>query len=104
MSIDQQVEALNQIVQIMHDSAGGPYEGLRCEFDYETYDGGWSVGSAYSFIRDGVSVGARLDDPHRASDLVGELHRLMLEHTGGDWREFILSVDADGRAHTKFEY
>jgi len=35
MSIEQQVEVLNGITQIMHNSARGQYEEMRCEFDYE---------------------------------------------------------------------
>jgi len=105
MSVDQQVTILNELVQLMHDSAGGSYEALRCEFDYEVYDDGWSVGSKYSFVRNGISVSEILNDPEdRASDLVGRLHRLMLDHTGGNWQRFILSVDSSGRANTKFEY
>ncbi|MGH8383469.1 hypothetical protein [Pseudomonas sp.] len=105
MSIEQQVEALNALTQIMHDSACGQYEEMRCEFEYEDYDGGWSVSSKYSFVRNGLSVSDLLDDPEdRASDFVHELHRLMKSHTGGDWKKFVLSIDPSGKANTKFIY
>lgn len=105
MSIEQQVEVLNALTQIMHDSACGQYEEMRCEFEYEIYDGGWSVGSKYSFVRDGLSVSEFLDDPEdRASGLVHELHELMKSHTGGDWKKFVLSIEPDGKASTKFTY
>lgn len=105
MSIDQQVDVLNALTQIMHDSACGQYEEMRCEFEYEIYDGGWSVGSKYSFVRDGLSVSEFLDDPKdRASDLVHKLHELMKSHTGGDWKKFVLSIEHDGKASTKFTY
>ena len=63
MSIEQQVQVLNSLTQIMHDSASGQYEEIRCEFEYEVYDGGWSVGSKYSFVRDGLFFSELLDDP-----------------------------------------
>lgn len=105
MSIEQQVNVLNEITQIMHDSARGWYEEMRCEFDYEVYDGGWSVGSKYSFVRNGVPVSELLDDPRdKISDLVHQLHELMKFHTGGDWKSFVLAVDPSGKAKTNFTY
>ncbi len=105
MSIEQQVKILNSLTQIMHDSAGGNYDEMYCEFEYEAYDGGWSVGSKYSFILGGVTVSELLDDPEdNASDFVHELHELMKSHTGGDWKKFVLSIDPNGKANTKFIY
>lgn len=105
MSIEQQVEILSELVQIMHDSADGAYDSLCCEFDYEVYEDGWSVGYKYAFVHDGVSVSEILADPdRRVSDLVKQLHQVMQSHTGGDWSKFLLSVDGEGRANTKFTY
>ncbi|OBY57290.1 hypothetical protein ACKI1H_27995 [Pseudomonas sp. YH-1] len=105
MSIEQQVRILNSLTQIMHDSAGGNYDEMCCEFEYEAYNGGWSVGSKYKFILGGVTVSELLDDPEdNASGLVHELHELMKSHTGGDWRKFVLSIDPNGKANTKFIY
>lgn len=105
MNIEQQVAVLNQITQIMHNSADGEYEEMRCEFEHEVYTGGWSVGSKFSFARNGLSVSELLDDPRDIiSELIHQLHELMKAHTGGDWKSFVLTVDAAGRAHTKFTY
>ncbi len=105
MSIDQQVALLNQITQLMCDSTHSQYEELRCEFDYESDQEGWSVGCKFSIVRDGRNVSEFLDDPkNRASGLIHELHELMKGHTGGDWKAFALTVDAVGKAHTKFTY
>ncbi|MGZ0102154.1 hypothetical protein [Achromobacter sp. KK8] len=105
MSIEKQVEILNSLVQIMHESAKGAYEEIRCEFDHEVYDEGWSVGSKYSFIRDGSFFSEYLDDPEdRVSSLVHELHELMKSHTGGDWKKFVLTLAVGGKANTKFTY
>lgn len=105
MSIEQQVDVLRALTQIMHDSASGQYDEMRCEFDYEVYDGGWSVGSKYSFVRDGLFVSELLDDPEdEASSLVHKLHALMTSHTGGDWTKFVLAIDPTGKATTQFAY
>lgn len=105
MSIELQVQILNALTQIMHDSAKGAYEEICCEFEYEVYDGGWSVGSKYSLVRDGLFVSEYLDDSDdRVSSLVHKLHELMKSHTGGDWKKFVLTSTADGKANTKFTY
>lgn len=105
MSIDKQVEILNLLSQIMHNSALGQYEEVRCEFEHEIYDDGWSVSSKYSIVRDGSLLSELLSDPEdRASELVHELHILMKSHTGGNWKKFLLSIDSCGKASTSFKY
>ncbi|MYN15939.1 hypothetical protein GTP81_04170 [Rugamonas sp. FT107W] len=105
MSIEKQTNILNRLVQIMHDSARGQYDGMSCEFEYESYENGWSVNSKYEFFRNGKSISELLDDPKdEASNFVHELHELMKTHTGGDWKSFVLNVDVAGKAHIKFSY
>ncbi len=105
MSIEKQTNILNRIVQMMHDSARGSYDSMSCDFEYEAYENGWSVNSKFEFIRDNTSISELLDDPmDETSNLVHELHELMKTHTGGDWKGFVLNVDAAGKAHIKFSY
>lgn len=105
MSIEKQMEILRKITKIMHTPRRGGYDEMRCEFDYEAYEGGWSVRSKYSLVRGGVLVSDFLDDlKDTSSDLVHQLHELMKSHTGGDWKSFVLSVDSSGKANTKFVY
>ncbi|MCL7714443.1 hypothetical protein [Stenotrophomonas mori] len=105
MSIEDQVKILERLVEIMKASAAGSYERLECEFGYETYENGWSVGSKYSQVKNGQVMSELLDDPgDEASDLVHELHRLMKSHAGGAWDGFLLSVDFSGKADAKFIY
>lgn len=105
MNTTQQVQILTALTQLMHDSANGNYEEICCEFEYEVYDGGWSVGSQFSFVRGGLTFSTFLDDPEdKASGYVNELHELMMSQTGGDWKRFVLVIDSNGRANTKFSY
>ena len=105
MKIERQLEILNEITQVMHDSAESKYQEMSCKFGYCIVDNDWSVDSEFSFVRNG--------DLHRVplKDMTGEvyrkvhqLHELMKAHTGGDWKSFVLAVDSTGKANTKFTY
>jgi hypothetical protein len=105
MTIQGQVEVLNKITQIMHESAELNYEEMTCRFEYYVDEGDWSVDSEFSFIRGGILHRARLNDPNGGVyRLVHQLHELMKAHTGGDWKSFVLTVDTTRKAHTKFAY
>jgi hypothetical protein len=105
MTIEKQVEILNQITQVMHDIAESTYEEMRCEFDYFLDEGDWSVNSKFSFIRDGEVHRPFLDDgTGEIYNKVHQLHELMKSHTGGDWKSFVLTVDPSGKAKTNFTY
>lgn len=105
MSIERQIELLNDLVQVMHHSANGDYEEMACVFRYLNPAGSWSIDTEFSFVRNGESISAFLRDPrNRMIHHVRELHALMKSHTGDDWKSFVLRVGADGRANTKFAY
>ena len=48
MTIQEQVEVLNKITQVMHDSAEFNHEEMVCRFDYYIEAGGWSVDSEFA--------------------------------------------------------
>lgn len=105
MTIEEQVHILELISQIMHDSADGQYEELNCRFEYKTYEGGWSVGTEYSYVRDGLYFSEHMNDVEgQIPSYVHKLHELMKSHTGGDWKNFLLTIDSSGKANTKFKY
>ena len=103
MTIEKQVEILNQITQVMHDSAESIYEEMRCKFDYFIDEGDWSVDSEFSFVRNGeVHRTLLADATGEVYKNVHQLHELMKSHTGGDWKSFVLAVDPSGKAKTNF--
>ncbi|WP_143742210.1 hypothetical protein [Roseateles chitinivorans] len=105
MSIERQVELLNDLVQVMHNCANGDYEEMSCVFRYLNPEDSWSIDTEFSFVRNGEAISAFLRDPrNRMIHHVRELHALMKSHTGGDWKSFVLQVGPDGKAHTKFSY
>lgn len=54
----------------------------------------------------GVSVSALLNDygDKGCADLACDLHDVMKEHTGGDWREFDIVINSDKTVTTQFIY
>jgi hypothetical protein len=101
----EQAEILNQISQVMHDSAATNYEEMHCRFEYFIDEGDWSVDSEFSFVRNGdLHQGLLNDYTGRVYELAHQLHQRMMAHTGGNWKSFVLTVDATGRAHTDFAY
>ncbi|MEB6478667.1 hypothetical protein [Acinetobacter vivianii] len=106
-SIQEQTEILNQLLQIMHNSISEEYDTLECVFDYykDPDDGSVSVGEKFSYRANGECKSEYLVyDGLVVSTLVNKLHGLMVDHTDSNWKEFILSLDENGRAHTKFIY
>ncbi|MDE3318645.1 hypothetical protein OKC46_05040 [Acinetobacter baumannii] len=106
-SIETQTEILNQLLQVMHNSVDEPYDSMECKFDYykDPDDGSVSVGEKFSYQINGeVKSEYLVYDGLMVSNLVNKLHNIMTAHTGSNWKEFILSLDEKGRAHTKFIY
>ncbi|WOS40861.1 immunity protein YezG family protein [Xanthomonas rydalmerensis] len=103
--MEREIYILNEIVQLMHDSAPDGYEEAICEFSYEKYEDSWSVGSKYSFVRDGVSFSELLDDPDdEISGLVRELHQVMEQENRENWEKFTIKLSSSGAAKTNFFY
>jgi hypothetical protein len=100
--IDKQIEILNELARIILQSAAN-YDCLACRFDVDVKSE--SVGQEFSFVRDGKTISALLNDPNWAvMNLVFDLHKEMKAHTGGEWIAFTLTIGEDGKAKTHFEY
>ncbi|MDO6763757.1 hypothetical protein [Agarivorans sp. 1_MG-2023] len=100
-TLDKQLDILNQLSSIIHQSAAAGYESATCSFSID----GESVEEKFSFIKEGKKVSALLDDPSwLVMDLVIDLNKEMKESTGGEWKCFILTLDENGKAKTHFEY
>ncbi|WP_146176109.1 hypothetical protein [Chromobacterium haemolyticum] len=105
MSIERQIELLTELAQIVHESAEEPYSEAHCDFEYKCSEKDWVFGFSFSYAAQGVSKSKLLKNPqNQVPELVHELHEIMLHHTAGFWKQFVLSIDADGKAHTNFVY
>jgi hypothetical protein len=104
--LEEQTNVLEKIAQIVHLNAVDGYDKACCIFDISfSQDGSSSVGEAFSFQKNGTrfSEFLRYTDKEIPS-LVRALHTMMKAHTGGEWTSFTLTLDQDGKAHTKFHY
>ena len=106
--IEEQRAIIDQLYQIVIGSCPADFASAKCRFEYGHGhdDGSISVGSAFSFIKDGQENFPALDRSLRKSvkNLVPDLHAKMLSHTGGDWDAFTLFINENGTVTTKFEY
>jgi hypothetical protein len=106
-SLIEQTDVLNEIVNIMMLSAPENCQQIKCEFEYRcgNDDGHFGIGTQFEYIHNNKKSFVLLSDPdYRTTDLVAKLHSMMKAHTGGEWTSFTLTLDQDGKAHTKFHY
>ena len=104
LSIERQTEILNQLAQVLHDDADEGYSFAIGEFEYlPEYE---TISNYFLFEKDNVKVNRPFSDGAvtKNLDLCEELRALMKTHTGGEWTSFTLTLDKDGKAHTKFHY
>jgi Protein of unknown function, DUF600 len=101
---ERQTQILSDLGQAMHDSADQNYEKIECIFTFNS-SGNWSK-AEFSYTKDGKEISEFLKKKDGVSEysLLEELHTIMKNHTGGEWDSFTLTLDADGKAHTKFHY
>ncbi|MCT9979469.1 hypothetical protein M2R48_14110 [Acinetobacter sp. I-MWF] len=75
-------------------------------FEYKfNLDEGWA-NFHLDYCKDNQSYLASIQDFGFSTleDLSKKLHDEVQSHIGGDWRKFILILDENGKAHTKFIY
>jgi Protein of unknown function, DUF600 len=101
---ERQTELLNELIQMMHNSAGANYQDMTCKFTFNTKEL-WCETEFY-YSKNGKKISEFLKEMNGISkySLLEELHTIMENHTGGKWDSFTLTLDADGKAHTKFHY
>ena len=104
--IEQQTEILEKIAQILHEEGEYDYENVKCEF--ESFGSGSEETAIVTLFisKNGDTLNMGLSDVNlfTAVDLAVNLRRSMKAHTGGEWSSFILTLDANGQAKSKFHY
>jgi hypothetical protein len=102
-SINIQVDILGKLASLLMQSPKTDYESLSCRFEVSIEDE--TVETSFSYTRDGKIISSFIDDPDfEIMDWVFSLHEAMMQHTGGNWTAFTLTIGKDGQAKTKFEY
>lgn len=97
-------EQLDNIVQIMHDEAGGAYDSLFLRLTHNREEG-WSE-VYYHVVQGEVAESKYLSTQANGAvvQLGSELHEAMLPQTGKGWEGFTIDVPAGGQAKVKFNY
>ena len=107
--IEEQLLVVDQLYELILESVEAGFDTALCRFEYITEeDGSRSVDTALEYDLNGVKHSKHLKYKSAKEDrpitLIPKLHRLMKEHTGGDWHAFTLSIEKNGQAKTMFEY
>ena len=101
---ESQTDILNELAQIIHNEVNSDYEAVTCEYNFiSRYN---TISSSFRFVKNGEQYNKEMSPgvPTRNAELAFELRALMKAHTGGEWTSFTLTLDKDGKAHTKFHY
>lgn len=101
---DRQTEILNALAQNLHSDADCNYETATYEFTYSPeYK---TIKSYFEFYRNNEKINRGESDEFSWNNylLAKELREAMKAHTGGEWISFTLTLDKEGKAHTKFHY
>lgn len=103
-TLQRQQEILNELSNLIHNETDQGYQSATCEYTFHVNFN--TTSSKFSFIINGNTVKKALSDETtmRNRDIAEELRTLMKEHTGGEWTSFTLTLDANGKATTKFVY
>ena len=101
-----QTKLLNSIANFLYNEVDDSYDSLSCEFTIFGEGATKTASSSIAIFRAGHEESRGFSDMAllEVTDVVVELHTLMKAHTGGEWTSFTLTLDANGKAHTKFHY
>lgn len=102
--LERQQAILNELAQLIFDEAPGNFASAECEYRYiPEYS---AISSKFSYTKNGEQFNPAMSAglASKNMDLTEELRSLMKAHTGGEWESFTLSIDATGKAQTKFNY
>lgn len=100
----EQSGILEKLANLLYNSCTAKYDfiSLECNYmpNYNTFGVTLSIRllgqENYIIPPDGMASDS--------IDLAEELHTLMKAHTGGEWSSLTLTLDTEGKAHTKFYY
>ncbi len=102
--IEQQIEILNKLAYILNNSTDKVYTSAHLEYKFNI-DEGWRSLTIWYIENNKNFSPTNFDDiGEEVKKLCQELHNRMQDHTGGDWRKFILTIDGNREAKTQFIY
>ncbi len=101
--LENQLNLLNDLAIEIFTLLDG--KGLPYSYEYKfNPDEGWAqYGLHFTKDSEKILVGLEVDFQN-LNTLCTRLHQSMMEHTGGDWRKFILDINENKEIKTNFIY
>ena len=100
----KQFDLMKEITQIAFDSCDEDVDEINLDVDVDV-EGGHMRACLWQVVN-GKKEFPSLIVPNNLMDLSFDLHKAMMEHTGGDLKRYTLKMDGDGEgvAQANFEY
>lgn len=102
--MQDQIAILNEMANLVFNEVSEPFETIHFKGELDTTEECFDGSLAYYFQGTRHSIGMSFTSVVRISDLSFDLHKIMSDHTGGEWKWFTLELDKNGQAKTHFEY
>lgn len=100
----EQTDILEKMSQIIYSNVDIAYDLIILKIELDTVEGWSDIECNFKYGDTVNETNLDASSSWRLHQSAEELHKLMKAHTGGEWRSFTLTLDADGKAHTKFHY
>lgn len=100
--INNQITILQELCLLLKDSSNIDYDTLSLTYKFNPQEG-WSE-IRIKQTKDSENYSVNNFNSNKCENLCISLHDEMQNHTGGDWRKFILTLDRQNNAKTEFSY
>lgn len=102
-NLNNQLEIINSLSFLLFNAATD-YDTAHLEYKFNPDEGWYST--RYWYTKNGVNFSPEKfkENLKQVKILCNSLHNVMQEHTGGDWRKFILIIDENQEVKTEFIY
>lgn len=100
--INHQIEILEELCRLLVESSNIDYDTLSLTYTFNPQEG-WSE-VRIKQTKDNQNYSVNHFNSNKCEYLCTLLHDEMQNHTGGDWRKFILTLDKNHEVKTEFSY
>ncbi|WEV49319.1 hypothetical protein OZX61_02190 [Acinetobacter sp. ESL0695] len=97
-----QLNMLNELSTILNFCSVADYDSAYLKYMFNPNEGWKSM--TLSSIKNGKAYLPSDYESTKVIALCKQLHNVMQQHTGGDWRKFILTIDRNREVKTQFIY
>jgi Protein of unknown function, DUF600 len=102
--IEDKIEILSDFSQIIYSESPENCEYYMLTVTHQIKYDTFSFYFEFSKLEIVTNIGLSSESVSRSYDLAKRLYDLSAKESGGEWTSFTLTLDKDGKAHTKFHY